>query len=425
MSRILLSKMDIDVLVQLAYLGPGDAVTWQPLTEDPDRAGSLLWERNYESAADPELDGSVPDYRFEPLPVTVTAVEGVKHCEFYRYQTENDGDWTREGVGKLLRTLRAKLISAMPEHRAAPWGWGPRELEERAERPRPMLPGPPQASDSRITRWLEEWKAVGLPLTRVELTAELRKMVPDPRDLLAYGYHRPGSYSGFAPLTVALCTNEDAADDCFTGQIRTNQTSRRLDVHIYRLGTTVAVSKFMPAQDADLIPVVAERIARLGSPERHWWSLAPPLRQMGAKVLSSRVRLSPSKAGAHSDARAIFARTPKQREVLIELLDDPEVRDLVAGVDTRKKTVLLLRGVSEVGSVESVKVEEELIDNGLGESLEHAMYIKTMGASMAIGTLIVMDRLARTPARTTLLDHYVSRAMIGDVPVVSYYGEPP
>lgn len=417
--------MDIDVLVQLAYLGPGDVDSWQPLIDDPDRTGSLLWARNYESAADPQLDGSVPEYRFEPLPITVTAVEGVKQCEFYRYQTENDGDWTRDGVGKLLRELRARLISAMPAHRAAPWGWGPRELEERMGRDRPVLPGPQQETDPRITRWLQEWKAAGLPLIQADPTSELRKMVPDPRDLLGYGYYRPGRYSGFAPVVVALCASEEVAEVFFTAQLRKRQTSRWLDAHVYRLGNTVAVTTFMPAQDGDLIPVVAERIARLGPVERHWWSLAPPVRQMTAEVLYSRVRLTASKAGAHSDARAIFARTPKQREVLLQLLEDPEVRDLVAGVDTRKKTILLLRGVSEVGSVESVKIEEELIDNGLGASLEHAMYIKTVGASTAIGTLIVLDRLARTPARATLLDHYVSRAMIGDIPVVSYYGEPP
>jgi hypothetical protein len=421
---MVLSRMDIDVLVQLAYLGPGDAESWQPLTDDPDRTGALLWSRNYEVAADLEIDGTVPEYRFEPLPVTITAVEGVKHCEFYRYQTENDGDWTRDGVGKLLRTLRAKLISAMPEHRSAPWGWGPKELEERMERPRPVIPGPPEEADPRVARWLQDWKAAGLPLTQLELTADLRKMVPDPRELLAYGYYRPGRYGGFAPVLVTLCATEEAAETCFTSQLRRNQTSRWLDVHVYRLGTTIAVSTFMPAQDAELIPVVAERIARLGPPDRHWWSLAPPVREMQAQVLSSRVRLSASKAGAHSDARAIYARTPKQREVLLELLADPEVRELVAGVDTRKKTLLLLRGVSEVRSVEAVKIEEELIDNGLGDSLEHAMYIKTVGASMAIGTLIVLDRLGRTPARATLIDHYVSQAMIGDLPVVSFYRDP-
>jgi hypothetical protein len=270
---------------------------------------------------------------------------------------------------------------------------------------------------------MEEWEAAGMPLTRMELTPDVRRMVPDPRDLLAYAYYRPRRYGGFAPVMVACCAGEAAAEACFTYQLRSQQTSRWLDVRVYRLGTTVAVTTFMPAQDADLIPVVAERIARLGPPDRHWWSLAPPVREMGAEVLSSRVRLTISKAGAHSDARAIFARTPKQREVLLELLDDAEVRDLVAGVDARK-TVLLLRGVFEVGSVDSVKIEEELMDNGLGESLEHALYIKTKGASMATGTLLVMDRLTRTPARATLLDHYVNQAMIGDVPVVSFYADP-
>lgn len=421
---MLLSRMDVDVLVQLAYLGPGDAESWQPLIDDPDRAGTLLWARNYESAADPKLDGTVPEYRFQPLPITITAVEGVKQCEFYRYQTENDGDWTRDGVGALLRALRARLIAAIPEHRAAPWGWGRKELEERLGRERPSLPGPPAEPDPRVVRWLEDWEAAGLALTRIEIPRELVQSVPDPRDLLAHGYYRPPNQSGFAPVMVTCCAGEAASGACFVAQVRKNQTARWQDVHVYRFGNAVAVTSFVLPHEERFMTMVNERVARLGPPDQHWWSLAPPLQQVKAEVLSSRVRLSRSKAGAHSDARAIFARTPKQRDVLIELLEDAEVRGLVAGVDTRKKTVALLRGVSEIASVKSVKIEEELMDNGLGESLQHAMYIHTEGASTATGTLVVMDRIGRTPGRATLVDHYVSRAMIGDVPAVSYYPDP-
>lgn len=41
MSRILLNKIDIDVLVQLALLGPGDVDRWKAPT-DPDHTGATV-----------------------------------------------------------------------------------------------------------------------------------------------------------------------------------------------------------------------------------------------------------------------------------------------------------------------------------------------------------------------------------------------
>lgn len=109
-----------------------------------------------------------------------------------------------------------------------------------------MFPGPRPEIDPRVARWLEEWTGAGMPITLMELTPELRNMVPDPRDLLAYGYYRPGRYGGFAPVIVACCASEAAAEACFTFQLRHKQTARWLDVHIYRLGAAVAVTTFMP-----------------------------------------------------------------------------------------------------------------------------------------------------------------------------------
>lgn len=81
-------------------------------------------------AARPD-DGQVPDYRFEPLPITITAVKGVKHCDFYEYQTADDvGHWSRDGLGRLVDDLRAALVDAIPDYRAAPWGWSAQALQE-------------------------------------------------------------------------------------------------------------------------------------------------------------------------------------------------------------------------------------------------------------------------------------------------------
>ncbi len=86
MSAILLSKLDIDVLVQLAWLGPARSKSWNALTDDADALGTMLWSRNHERAAD-TFDEPRPVYHFTPLPIAVTAIEGVKQCDYYAYQT--------------------------------------------------------------------------------------------------------------------------------------------------------------------------------------------------------------------------------------------------------------------------------------------------------------------------------------------------
>lgn len=57
MSRFQMSKLDIDVLVQLALVGPGDATNWNPLTDDPDRLGTLLWSHNTRWQQIPPMTG--------------------------------------------------------------------------------------------------------------------------------------------------------------------------------------------------------------------------------------------------------------------------------------------------------------------------------------------------------------------------------
>ena len=47
MSRNLLTKLDVDVLVQLVVLGPLEASEWEALVGAPDDFGTQLWTVNY------------------------------------------------------------------------------------------------------------------------------------------------------------------------------------------------------------------------------------------------------------------------------------------------------------------------------------------------------------------------------------------
>ena len=137
MSRNLLTRLDVDVLVQLVVLGPLEASEWEALVEDADDFGTQLWTVNYEIAAwDDDLPQ--PAYTFTPLPITITAVEGLKQCAYFIYQSAGEeGLWERDGLGDVLVRLKARLISLLAGFDTAPAGWDANELAARAHRTGP------------------------------------------------------------------------------------------------------------------------------------------------------------------------------------------------------------------------------------------------------------------------------------------------
>src|SRR4051794_13378892 len=97
-----MSKIDIDVLVQLLVQGPQGAQHWAALKQDPDALGTQLWQQNYGAAPSRDEAPPLPTYHFEPLPFAVTAEEGLKHCACYTYQTMIDGELPAGAVRDLI-----------------------------------------------------------------------------------------------------------------------------------------------------------------------------------------------------------------------------------------------------------------------------------------------------------------------------------
>jgi hypothetical protein len=236
----------------------------------------------------------------------------------------------------------------------------------------------------------------------------------DPRDLLAQGVWAPRGSIG-APVEVDLCATVESAQGVFLDRLREVQQSRDADTHLYRFGTTVAVTTVWPGQRDALVPLIDDQISRVGSPDQHWWSQAPPIRELEADVLATGVRLIPGLAG-ESYERAIYARTPAELETLASLLRDEALRDQVAAIDTRRQTVLMLRGVVDVDAVTSVTLQEEVGSSMGSRELGHTMYLATEGATLSIATLLVTDRLTETPLQARLLDQHVKRSMPGEAP---------
>lgn len=178
-SARLVGKLDVDLLCQVALVGPGDARAWIPLVDDPDAFGRALWHRNWFVvegqfiADDPDQAAAMaaappsrlpeppedwplprPDYTFTPLPITVTAAETLRACAYYGYQTFCELDdplfaaagsrvarFAETPEGQAFEALRARLqmIGGRGDG-SGPWGWTAADLQARSDRPAPVIP---------------------------------------------------------------------------------------------------------------------------------------------------------------------------------------------------------------------------------------------------------------------------------------------
>lgn len=408
MSALLLSKLDIDVLVQLAWLGPSDAADWKPLTADPDGLGELLWNRNYEWAGDP-AEPPKPQYRFEPLPIVVTATEGLKHLFYYRYQTEDDeGRWRRDGVGTLLDWLQESLVHALPGFDEAPWRWSADDLVRRAGRRRPVVPGqPPEPEiDPRCQAVVTTFDTIGMPLTQRDPAQEELQVLRDPRYLLCAWSHRPPEQIGLLPVGVVLGRDDETAHDLFlANRMRYQELAALNDVQVLRFGSTVVYTVFLLGaglEDRHRIEV-HEKLKLLGRPDERWSSQDPVSVDLTAEVVGTHVRLASDVAGTHPGTDVFVARTPETLTKLATIVQDDDVRRQLLATDHQRKSVVMMRGFSEVERVTSASMVEIVSDDG-GPAVGQELYLRTEGATSAVATLLAVDRLPEDPSRVTLID---------------------
>ena len=354
MSRMVVSKLDVDVLVQLALLGPVEATDWPPLIEDPDGFGQTLWSASYDAAAHPEDDGTVPSYTFEPLPVIVSAIEGVKQCGFYRYQVgDEDAEVWSDPAGAVLHQLEQELIARLPGWEDAPWGWTGGDLSARADRREPLADAAAR-KDERVTSWQETWAAAGFELTVYPLTEAMSNRFSDPRDLLAQGFWAPRGFIG-SPVEVDLCATEEYRPGSLPRPAPRSAAAARG-------GHPPVPVRHHGCLHDGLAPATGGPGSHDRRPDGPFRRAGPALVEPGAATARARRRdpghgcASGVAIGWESYERAICARTPTELETLVAMLRDDDVREKVAAVDTRQHTVLMLRGVVDLHAVTSVRV---------------------------------------------------------------------
>lgn len=406
MSAIPLTKMEIDILVQLALHGPTEASHWRALVKDADELGIRLWTLNVESTGD--TDVPVSSYKFELLPIGITAAEGIKHCNYYLYQTGDEEVWKSRAVGGVLFSLMRQLPSYIPEVADAPWGWGLKALTAREDREPPVPDsGEPEVDEDyeRLRAW---WENVGLPLNKSRgAHRDLIKAVGDPRDIRAVAFYRPEVHSGFPAVEVMLASGVEVAEKIYAhllAQRHRREWPDSENVHLYRFGDIVIDSRFNLDRQVRFSEEFEVRIAAVGEPDRHWWSGAPPQQSVSGSVLETWVRLTRDRGGTHSTSKAMVARNPKELNLIVEMIEDPELRERLRAVPLASKSVILLRGVASIDEIDTMEVHERVIDVGDGPEVGHVLSMRTDGATMGIATAVVTDRLEKRPAKLVVSD---------------------
>lgn len=399
MSRRVLSKLDVDVLVQLALVGPSEAQRWDPLIDDPDSFGSLLWTRNYDraSAAD---DDPLPSYSFNLLPITITAAEGLKQLAYYESNTEDEENlWRRDGLGTTLDWLQVGLIHWLPDVAAAPWGWTAGDLEARRDRPDPR-PEVPDV-DPRAAALVERYREAGVELQGGYVPPQPPPGLSDPREVVGHWHYYPPGYLGTPPLSVLLATNEDAAHRLFLGSLPLSAAGQRLkeiERSVSRFGCEVLALEWAPTQPLPRDDRVMRVAEGFGQPDEQWKASDPPLLVGTGQVLAQDVRLTV----LSGDHRCLVARTPKQIKDLAAMIADDELRDRVSAVNAMTQSVVLLRGIPYIEDVQEVVVHETVEFHRGNPKLTTSIEIHGRYLSQGIGSVLITDRLPAIPYRVSV-----------------------
>lgn len=333
-STIPITHLHVDALVQAGLVGPLEATDWRSLVEDPDELGRKLFK--------PPKSGK-NEYAFRPLPIQLTAIEVVKACDFFTYNSRSNS---------YITALRGQAIGWVPGYNEAPWGWQDQDIIDRAERPAPPLP---LAADPRVIEMVERFAAAGIRMEASEQIPRELLNAFDPRDrqpIVAFGYAHPFGTSGFAPLTAILAADEKSAEKAWfyaigrsadpIGQTKTRQW-----------GNLVVFTKFLPHQ-ADAHARLEQVLASWPDPSRTWSNNDEPRQVVHRPQVNRRVELR----GLYQSGQTFVARTSDDHVRLVGRIKDPELRSKLADLDPERHSLIVVAGSDEIGTIEAL----ELID---------------------------------------------------------------
>lgn len=401
-----LSKLDIDVLVQVAVMGPLESDRWRPLTDDPDGFGSDLQTLNVAALHEPDDAGPPYQYRFEPLPIAITAIEGLKQIAFFIYNSAVTDTDSRLAVrtSQQLAVLRSELESLLAGYGDAPWGWSAEDISQRGSRPSLAANEEPAP---RVAHVFALWEQVGVQLEPIA-RGVVDRHLSDPRRWLGGGYASADDALGLSPMAMNVYADSATADLAFLIAVRNFKDPRYQHgrfarrAHFYRFGDVVAeyvwndqaidhVARFADAFDAMSSP------DRLGAPDDHWWSGMPPDSAFHAEVFANQVRLDPDLVARSSSQYATVVRTPKERDLLLSRILDDDLKRRVADVSLRTHSLILFNGIAELDDINAATWHTEILDRVPIPAKGPLLEFHVGAMTERVFTLVITDHLPATP----------------------------
>ena len=323
-SRMTVTKLQVDVLVQAAMVGPMGAEHWTPLASDADELGRELLTSGRRSSG--ERNGE--EYLFEPLPVGITAVEAIKACSYYRYQ--------RAKAPAIVDRISDALLGHLDGMKEAPWGWTSEDVAARLGRPAPgsELPAPPPVDVIVASERLREIGVEVHSVTAAVSEAMARRAGGRGRvHGTIHGLHveeRTG-LRYVTQIQILVAESASVAERLFPLAVSSIVWDRQSFTEVRRVGSLVTYAN-LPSADRWADPEAAEILDRLGSPEERWSVTEPPMETGAGEVLGRHVEMtltSPAVATNRADL-----------DKLLDCLTDVDLRDRLNRVDLTRHSVV-------------------------------------------------------------------------------------
>lgn len=319
MSRMTVTKLQVDVLVQAAVYGPLEATNWKAMVDDPDELGRQLFSSGRRASG--ERNGE--DYTFEPLPIAVTAAEIIKACSYYGYQ--------RAKVPAIVDRLARNMQTHVPGYDDAPWAWGDDDIAARLDRPSPgsQQPAPLPVEVQEVVARLE---AAGFRVVDALPT------VPEDHDRWGGGRAFHGNVfatfgnTGPNGVSVMIAKSAEIAAKVFpheVGRVEWTSVDRTDVLRIDNLLVTADLRRHSNYSEE-----LVEVLKTLGTPDEAWSLTDPPLMKGVGQLVDSHVNMDL--------LGATVARTPSELAALIDTVQDPDCRERLRDVDLKHHSVLAL-----------------------------------------------------------------------------------
>ncbi|GIF47458.1 hypothetical protein DFJ67_6939 [Asanoa ferruginea] len=357
------------------------------MSADPDALGTDLWQQNHAATTDPAWgDPPLPAYHFQALPFGVTAVEGLKACAHYRYQTADDEEAWQEGP--------------------APWGWVPADIAARMGRggapvTEAGVPADEPPVDPLLAQVETAFQAAGLTLNLPFRDPPPLTLDLDPRLRTARREIRFPTWQPYPILSVEIYADNATARRAWRS-VRGQLQDRPLffDLRLARIGRVVVSYERMSqtAFPSDL----TVGLTALGEPDEMWTNADPPILISEGDISARRVPLTAGHHTGGAQTRIVVARDEASRQALIELVGDDTVRAQVAAVDLSRHSVLLLIGIAAIDEVEQVTPHECV--GGFENDVRHELRLATTGSTRQTATVVTVDRLPLTPSTALLVN---------------------